>query len=579
MPKKDHLGWWREARFGMFIHWGLYAVPAGVWKGKQIPGIGEWIMFRDRIPVEEYGKLAKKFNPVKFNAREWVSLAKRAGMKYIVITSKHHDGFAMYDSASSDFNIKKATPYKKDPIKDLAKACAAAGVKLCFYYSQDQDWHEQGGRGNTWDFPELTKKAFADYLENKVKPQLTEILTKYGPIGLIWFDTPGIISRKQSLELKQLVHSLQPDCLVSGRVGHGVGDYGSMGDNMIPAGPVNGDWETPATMNDTWGFKKHDTNWKSVKDLLVLLVDLASKGVNYLLNVGPTAQGVIPQASVGRLNQIGEWMKKHGEAIYGSKPNPFPFEFPWGRITHNSGKVYLLFYEWPKKEFVLKGLKSTVTKAQTLGDFKHNVEVSQVYDKALKENVLTLKLPAKKPDKLIPVVVLEIDGDVKVDKSIQQQADESIQLPAHLAKLDNAAGGTPMKLDRSSILVGWTNKKNSVRWNFNVSAPGKFRIETSTAAVARPRIWAGGQTVELSLNGPAVKSAAGPTVKTLNKKIRRDENLDTARTKHLPEVISKIGPVVIKSPGMYTLEMKVLDFGKKAQNGLQLSFVRLVRAQ
>jgi len=324
--KPDPLKWWREARFGMFIHWGLYAIPAGVWKGKDVAGIGEWIMRRAEIPVTEYEQLTEKFNPVQFNAKTWVGIAKKAGMKYIVITAKHHDGFALYDSPCSEYDIVDATPYRKDPMAALARECRKAGIKLCFYYSQWQDWHEPNGANNDWDFDE-SAKDYAKYIRGKVRPQVTELLTQYGPIGLIWFDTPGQITRGQSLSLKRLVHTLQPKALVSGRVGNELGDYGSLGDNQIPGGRVTGDWETPATMNDTWGFKTKDHNWKSVKTLLYLLVDLASKGVNYLLNVGPTKEGIIPKSSVDRLTAIGTWMKVNSEAIYGTGANPYPCEF------------------------------------------------------------------------------------------------------------------------------------------------------------------------------------------------------------------------------------------------------------
>lgn len=569
---KERIAWWEEARFGMFIHWGLYAVPEGIWKGKEIPGIGEWIQFRAQIPVAEYEQLAKKFNPVKFNAREWVSLAKEAGMKYLVITSKHHDGFAMYKSKASSYNIVDATPYKKDPMKDLAKACKSAGIKLCFYYSQDQDWHEPGGRGNSWDFGPLTDKAFAQYLKEKVKPQLEEILTQYGEIGLIWFDTPGIITKKQSLDLKRFVHSIQPDCLVSGRVGHDVGDYGSMGDNMIPAGPVKGYWETPATLNDTWGFKKNDKNWKSTKDLLILLVDLASKGVNYLLNVGPTKQGVIPAASVKRLKEIGAWMKVNGDSIYGSRPNPFPYEFDWGRITWKPGKLFLHFYNWPGGKFVLKGLKSKVNKAYLLADKRRKILVEQ--SKVAKEDRLELSSIGKKTDRNISVLVLEIDGDPKVDKKLMQQPDGSLQLPAHLAALKPGKKDADLKLDRSSILTGWKDTKTSVTWEFRVTEPGQFSVSLSTAAVLRPREWVGGHTVQMEIGQGTIKNGS-KAIEALKKKIRKDGELDVPRTKHFKEAISRIGKVKVSEPGNYTITMKVTDFPAKAVNGLQLSFVKL----
>ena len=217
------LDWWRDAKFGMFIHWGLYAIPAGVWKGKEIPGIGEWIMYRDRIPVVEYQQLAKQFNPVKFNATEWVSLAKSAGQKYIVITSKHHDGFCMFKSEVGDYNVVDATPFGRDPMKELTHECQKQGIKLGFYYSQTQDWHHPNGDGNNWDY-DKERKDFAGYIDNYVKPQVCELLTNYGPISIIWFDTPKRISAEQSRSLADLVHEIQPNCLVSGRIGNTVGD-------------------------------------------------------------------------------------------------------------------------------------------------------------------------------------------------------------------------------------------------------------------------------------------------------------------------------------------------------------------
>jgi alpha-L-fucosidase len=255
------LNWWREARFGMFIHWGLYAIPAGVWQGVKIPGIGEWIQQRARIPVAEYETLAARFNPVKFNAAEWVSLAKRAGQKYLVITAKHHDGFCLFKTALSSYNIVDATPFGRDVIAELAQECARQGIRFGLYYSQTQDWHHPDGAmaqhpdesEEEWAAREA-RKDFAGYINDYVKPQVTELLTHYGPIGVIWFDTPMYIQAEQSLGLLELVHHLQPDCLVCGRVGNALGDYASAGDNRIPGQTVAQDWETPATMNDTWGY-------------------------------------------------------------------------------------------------------------------------------------------------------------------------------------------------------------------------------------------------------------------------------------------------------------------------------------
>src|SRR5215217_148818 len=412
--KEKRLQWFRDARFGMMIHWGLYSVTAGEWKGKRIEGLGEWIMNRAKIPVKEYELLAPKFDPEKFNAEEFVRIAKDAGMKYIVITSKHHDGFAMYHSQVSRYNIYDATPFKRDPMKELADAAQKAGLKLCFYYSQTQDWHEPDAVGNDWDFKEESKKSFQKYLDEKVKPQVTELLTNYGPIGLIWFDTPRNITKEQSQELVDLVHKLQPDCLVSGRVGHGLGDYDSAGDNQISMGQVRRDWETPVTTNDTWGFKRDDQNWKPVGILVRQLVQVSSRGGNYLLNVGPTAEGRIPAQSVERLTQVGRWLKGHSESVYGARPSPFPYELPWGIVTTKPGRVYLHVFGWPRGELVLYGLKGKVRRAYLLSN-RAALKFAQRSDAAHGHDALTLKLPPAAPDPFDSVVVLEVDGEPRAD--------------------------------------------------------------------------------------------------------------------------------------------------------------------
>ncbi|MDQ6609918.1 MAG: alpha-L-fucosidase, partial [Bacteroidota bacterium] len=322
--KDARMKWWRDAGFGMFIHWGVYAVPAGTYNGHQVNRIGEWIMNFGKIPVADYQKFAKKFNPVKFNADEWVKMAKDAGMKYIVITAKHHDGFAMFGSKASKWNIVDATPYGKDILKQLAAACKKQGIKLGFYYSQAQDWNNPGGaaarevtsegwanpdgakidaytaaHNGHWD-PAQETKTFEQYIDEVAVPQVKELMTNYGDVAVLWWDTPTNMTDEAALKLQALLQ-LQPAIITNNRLKHPnfPGDTKTPEQEIPTQAELDGsDWETCMTMNETWGYKSYAHNWKSTETLIHNLVDIASKGGNYLLNVGPKADGTFPKESI-----------------------------------------------------------------------------------------------------------------------------------------------------------------------------------------------------------------------------------------------------------------------------------------
>lgn len=560
------LKWFREARFGLFIHWGLYAVPAGEWKGKLVPGIGEWIMNRAQIPVAEYEQLTKQFNPIEFDADAWVRLARDAGMKYLVITSKHHDGFAMYRSKASRYNIADATPFRRDPLKELAEACRKYGVRLGFYYSQTQDWHERDAVGNDWDWPADRKRDFQRYLDEKVKPQVRELLTNYGPIGLIWFDTPRDITREQSRELVDLVHKLQPDCLVSGRVGHGLGDYDSAGDNQISVGQVRRDWETPVTMNDTWGFKRDDQNWKPVGILIRQLVQVSSRNGNYLLNVGPTAEGRIPAQSVERLTQVGRWLRANSESVYGARPSPFPYEQPWGIITTKPGRVYLHVFDWPKGELALYGLRNRVKRAYLLSN-RAALKFTQQSDAALAHEALTLKLPASAPDTYDSVVALEVEGEPQVDTTLTQQPSGTVTLPAHLAEVHRAATGEGLRFDTRGVAERWTNKDEWLNWDFRVLRPGEYDVFVVTSEQKYGRDWEGGHEL--------LVEAAG---QTLRGKVERDGKEVDPANPYWPYVVSRLGRLRVEKAGRVSLALKPQSLRSDKKLGLTLVNVRLVPA-
>jgi len=490
----ERMAWWREARFGMFIHWGLYAVPAGEWKGKPVRGIGEWIMNRGKIPLAEYRGLVKQFNPVKYDAAEWVRIAKDAGMKYIVITSKHHDGFCLWDSKYTEYDVA-STPYGKDLLKPLAEECRKQGLKMCFYHSI-MDWqHPNYEPLPGWDKNRQGHEGGYDKYVTYMKSQLAELVKDYGPLGVMWFDGEWerTWTHEHGVDLYNYVLGLQPDILINNRVDKGrrgmegmskgsefKGDFGTP-EQQIPAKGIPGvDWESCMTMNHTWGYKKDDHGWKSSQDLIRKLIDIASKGGNFLLNVGPTGQGLIPAPSVERLAAMGGWMKVNGEAIYGTTASPFG-KVPFGRVTAKPGKLYLHVFDWPADGVIeLAGMGSPVEKAFLLADGK------AVTVQSADEDVLKLRGPKSVPESDATVIVVEYKGELKTVKYVptaRQAEDGSFTLTPALAEI---LGHGPLKYEADKKCLGfWTSKGNSVQWNLDVKKAGSYSVVLTTACPGR----------------------------------------------------------------------------------------------
>jgi alpha-L-fucosidase len=485
------MAWFRDARFGMFIHWGVYSVPAGEWNGKT--GYGEWFLEETKIPVSQYERFADKFNPVKFDAKAWVRMAKDAGMKYIVVTSKHHDGFALWDSKLTDWDIAR-TAFWRDPLKELANECRKAGIVFCFYHSI-MDWHHPDwGTRRAWnDLAAKSGPPDMDRYTAYMKGQLQELLTGYGPIGILWFDgeweSPW--THERGVEVYNYVRSLQPNLIVNNRVGkgrsgmqgmnkgQGVGDYGTPEQEIPPTGFGPGvDWESCMTMNDHWGYNKNDHNWKSTQTLVRNLIDCASKGGNYLLNIGPTAEGEFPAASIERLQQIGAWMKVNHDSIYGTTASPFK-RLAWGRcttkVTGKTTTLYLHVFDWPTNgKLGLPGLKNPVLSATLLAN-------GASLPIATNATGVILSLPATAPDALSSTIALKISGAPEVVSAlVSQRADGSVQLPALEA---TTHGQLCYEVGGGKDNIGhWTNPEDWVEWQFRATQAGKMEVSAEIAA-------------------------------------------------------------------------------------------------
>lgn len=562
----ERMAWWREARFGLMVHWGPYSMAGGWWNEEWANA--EWLMHTFQIPVKEYEEYAAKFNPVKFDAKEWVRIAKNAGMRYIVITAKHCDGFAMWRSKSNRYNIYDFTPFQRDPLKELADECAKQGVRLCFYYAHAFDWHHPHSMGNFWNYDE-SKKDFRIFFEQKCKPQVTELLTEYGPVGLMWFDTPYAMTREQSLELVSLVRRLQGGCIINGRVWYPVGgtygdgtpadytdqhgDYRVADDREVPAVGVAEDWETPCTLNGYFGYVKTDKNWKSPKELVRTLVEIVSKGGNYLLNVGPTGEGEIPAGSVESLAGMGRWMEKNGASIYGTTASPFA-KLEWGRCTSKPGRLYLHVFDWPADgKLVVPGLMSKVLKAYLLADKSQRA----LTVRSPADQDMVVEAPKCAPDDIDSVVVLEIEGKPEVAPwGIRQQADGTVMLAACDATVhgpfDAATGQQPatakyLDSDDYQAIAHWTHLEDYVTWEFKLSEPGSFEVQATFAC----HDGHGGSTYTIAVGDEKLTACD------------RDTGTWTSWQ------TDTVGTVSLPHAGKYTLTIKPLHFTKASMMNLK----------
>ena len=499
-----------DGNYAMFIHWGLYSQLGNKVDGKTYYGIGEWIMNKRMagIPVPEYMDLAKTFNPEKFDAKAIAQLAKDAGMKYIIITSKHHDGFAMFDSKSNDFNVVKATPYKHDPMKDLAKACKEVGIGFGFYYSHNQDWTFPGGNNGPALDADGKPANFDDYFLKKCLPQVKEITTEYGPIEIVWFDTPGNMPKKYVEELVAVVRKNQPNAMICGRAGHGLGDYQSIGDMEVPIENIDGLWESVDTTNDSWAYAWYDTNWKTPGEILRRLISTVARGGTYMLNIGPRGDGSVPEHAADSLRGSGEWIKRHPAVVYGADPSPWGHALPWGDVTVRDNKLFLSVFARPTDgKLHLPGLKTEIRSARWL-----TANGSEPVTHQRDGTWTCLTLPPGTLNALVPVIEVTLAGPPEVDRTFGIDPKGPTELDVHFASVTGATRNSKRWMEKfgewkNTVEVTDWKADGAATWEVDVLRPGHYRIDLTYTGEKR-LVWRvaveGGQAIQNQQNASPI---------------------------------------------------------------------------
>jgi len=473
----ERVALFRDGNYGMFIHWGIYSHLGGQWKGQTFYGIGEWIKRQMKISEPDYMAEAKNFNPTAFDAREIVRVAKAAGMKWIIITSKHHDGFAMFKSAHP-FNIVDASPFARDPMKELATATREAGLGFGFYYSHNQDWTAPGGNNGPKQNADGSLASFDQYFREKCYPQVKEICTQYGPLNFVWFDTPDTMPKVYAEKLAALVRETQPGALLCSRVGYGLGDYLSKGDMEVPPRNLPGLWETCDTTNDSWAYAWYDQNWKDQKEILHRLVSTVGRGGTYLLNVGPDGSGRIPAQAIKFLLQAGEWIKRYPQVVYSAGASPWDHAQPWGDVTTSGNTLNLVVFDWPAQgRLMLPGLQTEIAAAGVVSGGK----LLPVTWK--KRGTWTeLQLPDAPPDRPASVIAVKLRAAPQVDQTLGVHPNLPTSLLLEFAEVKDATKKEIRWMEKfgewkaANQVSDWKPGGRAV-WTVNVAEAGDYRLD------------------------------------------------------------------------------------------------------
>jgi alpha-L-fucosidase len=493
--------WWREMRFGCFVHWNASSVLGNEWRGKRGGGYAEHIQRVLKINMADYRRDAiEKFDPTGFDAEAWVALARRAGMRYFVITAKHHDGFAMYDSKVSDYNVVKASPWHHDPMRDLQAACARQGLRFGFYYSHAFDWGEPSAPGNDWEWknpggdlflggrewwltqPEKLADVRVNYVDRKALPQIRELVTTYQP-DLMWFDTPHKLPFEENLRILQSLRSLAPGVLINGRLARNssanYGDYLSTGDRAVEFVDRTEDWEAIPTTNESYGWNPFDLSHKRPEFLIRVLAKAVARGGNLLLNIGPMADGRVDPRDVAILEGIGSWMDLHETSIRGCGRAGLPVQ-PWGVVTAKDRRLFLHVFDWPASALVVGGLTDSPQRAWLLADGQK----TQIPTRRLNAGDLAVDLPARPTGAAHPVVVLEFataprGGGVRL-LADNVPANQLLVFDAERHRGPKTGDATGLgygdgKINRYYI-TGWTDPDQWLSWDIRLNAPTRFEV-------------------------------------------------------------------------------------------------------
>ena len=572
------VAWFTDAKLGLFIHWGLYSATEGIIDGKETKGICEWIQLRERVPGEKYVQYTQNLTMDRFDAKELMELAASAGMRYVVFTAKHHEGFSMYDTKYDDYSITGCCGTARDPVRELAEAAREKGIVPGLYYSQGLDFHEPNAMGNTWDYerPE-DNRDFDSYLDGKCKFQLRELLGNYGDIGLIWFDVPWGMNNDRASVLHDLVKSLQPHCLVNSRLGGRAedSDFLCMGDNEIPYVRATVAAEACATTNNSWGYKRMDHNFKNPKMIIEQLCALVSKGANLLLNIGPKPDGSIPEEAVAILRRLGNWMSVNGDAIYGTQASVFPGDFSFGWSAWKNNRLFLYIRE-PEKEIRIFGLKNQILNVETMSG--ENVPFRQ------KMGMTHLDLRNIAFDDCVTVLALELNGNPAVERGLFQQEEDYVHLPACECKIlgenreevptfdmsvDRILGeywrqpDMQMKVNVNGILECWHSEKNEVTWDFELKKPGRYQVTLYTLT-GKYQTWIGGHRVRLFCGDRELKA-----------ELTEDVIPFGVNRKYFSEAGSHLGVLDLEESGMYRLKLSADKINPCDQVGLSVAYLQM----